>query len=165
MTTLFDFTASAKNTLKQITSESPQRRYGTVAETCRHSIVHTWSPDATIHHVVIAACHHPIQAKADLGEHYMVAYISIPMEWRRLLDTKLCKDWDVSFIGPAGVIQRLPPALRDVADIIDGRIYVGFDWFWLAANDPPIQQPHYDKIKPRLIQFASQVREMWEHRK
>lgn len=163
MTTLFDF-SNPNALLKKATKASATRRSGTVADTVRHSLIHTSSPNTTIHHVIIAACPHPIKNRADQGEYYMVAYVSIPLQWIELVDPKVRKDWDVSFIGPAGTIQRLPPTMLDLVDVLDDRVYIGFDWFWLAQNEPPIQQPHYDKIKPRLIEFVSQLRGMKEDR-
>jgi hypothetical protein len=163
MTTLFDF-HDPNTLLTKATKASATRRSGTVADTVRHSLIHTNSPDATLHHAIIAACPHPLKSRADVGEYYMVAYVSIPLDWIGLVDTIVAKDWDISFIGPAGTTQRLPPTMIDMADVLEGRVYIGFDWFWLAQVEPPVQQPHYEKIKPRLIQFVNQLRTMKEDR-
>jgi len=161
MTTLFDF-SNPETILVKATKASATRRSGTVAETVRHSLVHTSSPESTLHHVIMAACPHPERAKANAGEHYMVGYVSIPIDWLKHVTVEFAKKWDVSFIGPAGTIQRLPPTMRDMEDLLLDRVYIGFDWLWLARAEPPIQQPHYDKIKPKLIEFVSALREVAE---
>jgi hypothetical protein len=155
--TLFDF-FDPNIVLKKATRASTQRRSGTVADTVRHSIIHTHSPNATLHHAIIAACPHPVKARANDGEYYMVAYTSIPIAWLPALDTEFAKTWDVSFIGPAGAIQKLPPTLLEMEELLPDRVYIGFDWLWLAQENPPVVQPHYDKIKPRMIEFINALR-------
>lgn len=157
-TPLFDF-SKINQLLPSFKDEPATRRSGTVAGTVRHSLVHTPSPDATIHHSIIAACPHPVKARADLGEYYMVAYVSVPLAWEGLITSEFASRWDISFIGPAGTVQRLPPSMRDMEDVLEERIYIGFDWLWLAKSEPPIQQPHYDKIKPKLIDCVTALRE------
>jgi hypothetical protein len=110
----------------------------------------------------MAACPHPIKARANDGEHYMVAYVSIPLEWIRSVGDTVAELWDVSFIGPAGSIQRLPPTLLEMEELLGQRVYIGFDWLWLTETNPPTQQPHYDKIKPRLIEFVTALRKVQE---
>lgn len=161
MTALFNFT-NPNALLKKATKASATRRSGTVAETVRHSLIHTQMPDVTLHHAIIAACPHPLKTQADQGEYYMVAYVSIPLPWLPFIDAIIRNQWDVSFIGPAGTTQHLPPSMRDMDDVLGDRVYIGFDWFWLTQSQPPIQQPHYDKIKPKLIQFVSHVRQLHE---
>jgi hypothetical protein len=153
MTTLFDF-QDPNALLRKATKASTQRRSGTVAETVKHSIIHTPSPSATLHHCIIAAAPHPIRQRADEGEHYMVAYISIPLNWLPALDQEFARRWDVSFLGPAGQIQKLPPTLLDMEPLIQSRVYVGFDWMWLPTNE----QPGYGYIKDKLVKFITELR-------
>jgi hypothetical protein len=143
--------------LQRQTQLSIRRPSGTVQDSVRHSMIHTPSPDATIHHAVIAACPFPVQARADKGEYYMVAYVSIPPAWLKTLNKVIAETWDVQFIGPSGVIQKLPPFLLDMEDILGDRVYVGFDWLWLGGE--PRVQPSADYIKDKLVKFVSAVRE------
>lgn len=161
MTKLFDF-SNPNALLVKATKASATRRSGTVAETVRHSIIHTASPDSSLHHVIIAACPHPMKNRADLGEYYMVAYVSVPVAWVGFIDRDFATRWDISFVGPAGTVQRLPPTMLDMEDILASRVYIGFDWLRWGQVDPPQQQPHYDAIKPKLIQFVSALREKVE---
>jgi hypothetical protein len=164
MTALFDF-VDPNMMLQLATQASATRRSGTVADTVRHSLVHTQSPDATIHHAIMAACSHPVKARAKLGEYYMVAYVSIPIQWAPYITPEFAQQWDISFIGPAGTVQRLPPGMLDMKDLLESPIYIGFDWLWLAKSTPPIQQPHYDKIKPKLIECVCAIRALAEEQK
>ncbi len=157
MSTLFDF-SNPNALLTKATKASATRRSGTVADTVRHSLIHTPSPNATLHHVIMAACPHPVKTRADLGEYYMVAYVSIPLDWISYINEEIAQKWDVSFIGPAGTVQRLPPTMLEMEDVLGGRVYIGFDWLWLVQSDPPLQQPHYEAIKPKLIQFVTALR-------
>jgi len=157
MNPLFDF-SNPNALLIKATKASATRRSGTVAETVRHSLIHTHSPDASLHHTIIAACPHPMKNRSDLGEYYMVAYVSIPINWLSHITTEFAQQWDVSFIGPAGTVQRLPPTMLDMEDVLGSRVYIGFDWLRLGQTVPPTQQPHYDSIKPRLIEFVSALR-------
>ena len=157
MNTLFDF-SNPNALLSKATEVSATRRSGTVADTVRHSLIHTQSPDATLHHVIIAACPHPMKNRADLGEYYMVAYVSVPIAWTRFIDEAHADKWGVTFVGPAGTVQRLPPSMRDMEDVLGARVYIGFDWMELTRSNPPIQQPHYDSIKPKLIDFVTNLR-------
>lgn len=161
MSSLFDF-HDPNMLLRKATKASTQRRSGTVADTVKHGIVHTSVPESTLHHYVIAACPHPTKAKANEGEYYMVAYVSIPITWLENLSMEFARLWDVSFIGPAGAIQRLPPMLLDMEELLGPRVYVGFDWFWMLGATPAVQQPHHEKIKPKLIGFVSALRERFE---
>lgn len=144
--------------LTKATQSSVNRMSGTVADTVRHSLVATESPDATIHHAVIAACPHPIQTRADQGDHYMVAYVSVPPEWVKRLTPQYAHDWDISFVGPAGIVQKLPPGMMEANQFLGSRIYVGFDWFDLSQAMPRIQQPSYPKIQQKLIDFVKALR-------
>ena len=157
MSTLFDFNRPS-NPIAAATKASAIRRSGTVAETSKHSMIGTQSPDATIHHLVMAAMPHPIRARADEGDHYMVAYVSVPVSWVPRITTAVAKTWNVSFLGPAGFIQRLPPTLHDMEDILGTRIYVGFDWFVYTMTDPATQQPAYAAIKNRCQAFIEMLK-------
>lgn len=159
--TLFDFNDPTA-ILRKATRVSTQRRSGTVADTVRHSIIHTHAPESTLHHIVMAACPHPVRARANEGDHYMVAYVSIPLDWLPVIDVEFGRVWDISFIGPAGSIQKLPPTLLDMEELLDHRVYIGFDWLWLADTNPPTQQPHYDRIKPKLIEFVNTLRSAFD---
>lgn len=154
---LFDL--SKHSGLAKATKASVNRRSGTVAETVRHSLVHTASPNATLHHCVIGACPHPVRERADMGDHYMVGYVSIPMAWAPLLTSPFSRDYDVSFIGPAGTIQRLPSAMYDCEDVLGDRLYLGFDWLDFAQSTPPVQQPSYERIKDRIVDCMFAFRE------
>lgn len=157
MTVLFDF-QDPNALLRKATKVSTQRRSGTVAETVKHAMVHTPSPVATLHHTVIAAAPHPIRQRANDGDHYMVAYISIPLGWLPALDQEFAKTWDISFIGPAGQIQKLPPTLLDMETLIPDRVYIGFDWMWLPTNE----QPSYGYIKDKLVKFVTATRQSFD---
>lgn len=144
------------------TKASNQRTSGTVQGSVKHGMVHTASPESTLHHVITAAMPHPLRERADAGIYYMVAYMSIPLEWKKLLTTELCIKFDISFIGPSGTIQRLPPVLLDMNDVLGDRIYIGFDWLWLMRGDMSMSnapaQPTVEYIKSKLILCASELR-------
>lgn len=157
---LFDLTKHSP--LARATKASVNRRSGTVAETVRHSLVHTGSPDATLHHCIIGACPHPIRERADMGDHYMVGYVSIPLAWASTVSRLFASDWDISFIGPAGTIQKLPAAMVECEELLGARVYIGFDWLDWAQAEPPVQQPSYERIKEHMILCLKTFRERYE---
>jgi len=144
--------------LRKQTQQSLRRPSGTVPDSVKHSVIHTESPDATIHHVIIAACPFPVKDRADRGEFYMVAYVSIPIDWLSRITREFATQWDVQFIGPAGMIQKVPPVLSDMEDLLGERVYIGFDWCWLGG-EKPVQQPTAEYIKNKLTQFVRTVRD------
>jgi len=152
---LFDF-GNPDTLLTKATKATNRRRSGTVADTVRHSVVHTQSPDSTIHHCIIAACAHPQKAQADEGIHYMVGYVSIPLEWITRLDAKFCDAFGISFIGPAGSIQKIPPTLKDMEDIFGERLYIGIDFFHYMRTQT--QQPSYQQMKTKLVEALEAIR-------
>lgn len=159
--TLFDFTDPTimlrRHVVESNKSVATNRVSGTIQNTVRHGVIHTMEPSATLHHHVIAASPHPTKNRADAGEFYMIAYVSIPMEWSAAIDNEFAQLWDISFLGPIGMIQKLPPALADVEDLLGERVYVGFDWLWLGGGEKPAQ-PSHDWIKNQLIKFANELR-------
>jgi hypothetical protein len=158
MTSLFDF--SDPNLLLRKTAQNTNRRQsGTLQDTVKHGVLHTASPEATLHHSIIAACPHPDKARADSGEYYMVAYVSLPIDWVESLDEEVCRRFDVSFKGPAGIVQKLPPSLMDMDELIGPRVYIGFDWMWLGVGEP-LPQPTPEKIRERLIFFINEMRRL-----
>jgi hypothetical protein len=86
----------------------------------------------------------------------MVAYVSIPLDWLPALDAEFASQWDISFIGPAGYVQKLPPTLLDMEPLLTDRVYVGFDWHWL----PTTEQPGYAYIKDKLVKFLTALRQV-----
>lgn len=161
MSNLFDF-HDPLTLLRKATKASTTRRSGTVADTVKHGIIHTHSPESTLHHYIIAACPHPIRARANEGEFYMVAYVSIGIEWVKSMDVEFARNWDVSFIGPAGAIQRLPPMLLDMEELLGARVYIGFDWMWMLGANPAVPQPPHERIKPKLIEFVAALRKRFD---
>lgn len=161
MTNLFDFSDPAVILRKQ-TQVSGNRKSGTVTDTVRHSMIHTESPNSSLHHTIIAACPHPTKERADRGDYYMVAYVSIPFEWYQTIDTEFATVWDISFVGPAGIVQRLPVTLADMEDLLTDRVYIGFDWLWLTDSGNLHPQISYDSIKDKLVSFVRTMRERAE---
>lgn len=148
----------AQTALTKATRASSTRRSGTVADTVRHSIIHTESPDATLHHTVIGASPYPEKSRAALGDYYMTAYVSIHISWLVLLSQEVIDRWKVSFIGPAGLVQRLPYGISESEALLGQRIYVGFDWLAYAKEQPAQQQPSYERIQSLLIAFVTELR-------
>lgn len=101
-----------------------RRRGGSIPGSVKHAMIHTSSPDATLHHTVIAQCPHPLANRLP----YWVGYVSIPNEWYSLLTPEFMREHSVSFVGPPGQTQRLTPALHHIADVVAIDIYIGFDW-------------------------------------
>lgn len=159
-TNLFDF-SNPNMLLHKQTKNSLRRVSGTVPETVKHGIAYTPDPGATIHHTIIAACPHPTKELANKGTYYMLAYISIHPDWLELITDEFASTWDVTFIGPAGMIQRLPPLFLDMEDILGNRVYIGFDWLWLGEGAQPIQ-PRVESIAKRLHEFVSALRSKHE---
>lgn len=93
----------------------------------------------------------------------MIAYVSIPMSWFRLLTPALAETWDIQFIGPAGTIQKLPPVLHDIEELLGERVYVGFDWLWLGGE--PVTQPSVEYIKTKLTEFVVTLRDAYGSKK
>lgn len=153
---LFDF-GNPNLILQRQTAQGIRRPSGTVSESVKHGVIHTPSPDTTIHHTIIGASPHPVPRSADRGEFYMIAYVSIPIEWIDRLSPAVASTWDVTFIGPAGTNQKLPPVLRDMEELLGNRVYVGFDWYWL--KDSPKDQPNADTIKTKLTEFVNVIRD------
>lgn len=158
---LFDFAKDFTDTLheaamRRLTARSPRRVSGTVLDSVHHGVVHTEKVPHTMHHVITAACPHPIREKANKGDFYMVAYASIPVEWETKLDSQFRRQYDVTFIGPAGTIQKLPSALNDIDSILGPRMYVGFDWSWLL--DSTSKQPTAQYLRDKLIKFVNAAR-------
>ena len=149
--------------IREATKTHINRKTNTVANSIEHSMIHTPQPNATVHHVVTAASPHPSRDRADNGDYYMIAYISMPLEWAAALTPERQDRWDVTFIGPAGRVHLLPPALSTINDLIGDRLYVGFDWLWIlkqgqdGIKDP--KQPTVPKIKDKLIEFATEIRD------
>lgn len=142
--------------LQKVTLNSQRRSSGTVFDSVKHGIVHTPAPDSTLHHIVTAACPHPKKELEMQGIYYRVAYVSIPLDWLSLIDDEFANKWDITFIGPVGVIQKLPPTLQDMEIVLNDRVYVGFDWMWLG--EAVRQQPTEDKLRDKLIQFVTDLR-------
>jgi len=157
MSTLFDF-SDPNSMLRKATKASTNRRSGTVEGTVRHAMIHTSGVPATIHHTVVAAMPHPIRQRANEGDHYMVAYVSVPITWLAALTQTLALEYEVSFVGPAGYIQKLPPTLLELETMIRDRVYIGFDWLKLPTNE----QLGYPAIQSRLIQFVNTLRKSAE---
>lgn len=157
----FDFRDTAA-LIRSATQATNKRASGTVQGSVVHGLIHTKSPDVTIHHTIIAACPHPTKTRHVLGDYYMVAYVSAPIDWLRLITAELCERWDISFYGPPGRIQNLPPALREFNDVLNDRFYIGFDWLYLARGDMDggVAQPSPDKIKSKLHEFINELREL-----
>lgn len=156
----FDFRDSAE-LIRSATQASNKRASGTVPGSVVHGLIHTAMPNVTIHHTITAACPHPTKTRHHEGEFYMVAYVSAPIDWLRLMTADLCDRWDVSFYGPSGRIQNLPPALREFETILDGRFYIGFDWLYLSRDDMngvAVPQPTPDKIKQRIHDFIDELK-------
>jgi hypothetical protein len=162
-----DFTTITRDAeLRQKTQATNPRKNHTVHGTFSHQIIHTASPDSTLHHVVTGAMAHPIKRRAENGDYYMIAYVSIPYAWKDVVSQSVMDLWDISFIGPAGQIQQLPPALSYVKEVIESDFYIGFDWLWLTRNDvlspevnePP--QPDAPYIINKLKAFVESMREL-----
>lgn len=111
-----------------------KRDSGTIAETIKHQVVHTPSPDSTIHHAVTAACPHPTRELEVAGKYYMVGYVSIPLPWLERITPAFAEAANISFVGPMGVIQRLPPILNDIEELLGERVYIGSDWSGLGED-------------------------------
>lgn len=156
--TLFDFLADPNAMLQKATRGALKRQSGTIENTVRHAVIHTDAPDATLHHTIIGACPHPTRERAIDGEYYMVAYVSIPLTWLETLTTDFARTWDVSFVGPAGLIQRIPRSLDDIEELLGDRVYIGFDWLWVTDVVPKQKQYSADRIKDRLVDFVKALR-------
>lgn len=158
----FDFRDAAA-LIRSATQATNKRASGTVQGSVVHSLIHTQQPNLSIHHTITAACPHPTKSRHNAGDYYMVAYVSAPIAWLRLMTFDLCERWDISFYGPSGRIQNLPPALREFDDILGDRFYIGFDWLYLARDDvdgAPVAQPTPDKIKSRIHDFVNELKEL-----
>lgn len=140
------------------------RSSGTIQNSVKHGIVHTSEAPATLHHTVIAASPHPTKNRADRGEFYMIAYVSIPMAWLNQITPAIVDLWDISFVGPSGTIQKLPPALADMEDLLNERVYLGVNWLWLGGEEP-LPQPQPEYIKSKLIALVNSIREVVEAKK
>lgn len=159
--TAFTFYDPLERLAKVSMNDHVKRVSGTIPGSVVHALHSTPSPNATVHHLVAAACPHPVAEKADAGVYYTVAYVSIPSDWVHALTPEMQRTWDVSFVGPSGRIQRLPPALNDYEVILGERLYVGFDWFWLVANgndSSTVAQPTSLTIRKRLGEFVEELR-------
>ncbi len=121
--------------LRLKTQSSVRRQSNTVYGTLLHTAIHTSSPDASLHHIVTAASPHPRKSRADSGDYYMIAYVSIPMDWIEHVSFDFMQQWDVTFIGPPGFVQRLPPALSYMKDLMAPNFYLGFDWLYIVRQD------------------------------
>lgn len=139
---------------------SMRRQSGTIEGTVEHGMVHTLSPNATLHHTIIAMCPHPTKEFANQGKQYRVAYVSIPMDWLPYINNEFADTWDITFVGPTGTIQRLPPALADMDTLLGPRIYIGFDWLWCAMDLN--LQPQPATLVSKLTKFVSAVRDLIE---
>lgn len=158
---LFDFN-DPNILLQRHTAASNRRVSGTVPETVRHGMIHVELPTPSIHHTVIAACPSPDKNLEAKGEFYMIAYVSIPGDWLRYVSDELVSKWDVTFCGPVGTIQKLPPVLSDMEDLLGARVYMGFDWMWLGEGVR--MQPNQEGIKKKLAEFISALRSEIEPR-
>ncbi len=119
----FDFSGFFK--AAEVSRESEiKRRSGTIRNSVKHLVIHTWSPDATIHHVVVAECHSPHKGK----EPYFVVYASIPLEWYDSINSEFTEFSRMTFMGPPGIIQRKPATMNGMDELMDTRLYMGFDW-------------------------------------
>ncbi len=148
----------AKNSIEAATKSSMNRRSGTVAETVRHSLIHTVDGGrTTIHHSIIGACPHPVRARAEQGDHYMVGYVSIPIQWYDHITPEIVAYFGISFIGPSGTAQRLPTSMYDYEDILGARMYLGLNWLGHAMAEPALQQPGYPRISALLHECAEAI--------
>jgi len=153
----FKFDFNNPNLLLQKTAANTQRRAsGTVYDSVAHGIVHTPAPDSTIHHVVTAACPHPTRELEMRGVFYRVAYVSVPLSWIVAMTPEFATRWDVTFVGPAGSIQKLPTAFQDMEELLGARVYIGFDWRWLGDNMK--DQPTVERMKDQLTRFVTELR-------
>ncbi len=166
--TLFDFN-NPNLLLKKHEVESSKfqvhRQSGTIQNSVKHSVIHTASPAASLHHTVIGASPHPVKARADEGEFYMIGFVSVPANWIDHIDMDFATTWDVTFVGPSGMIQRLPASLLDVEELLGAdRVYIGFDWLWLGGDKSGLKpvQPSHDRIKSGLIKFINALRQRVE---
>lgn len=150
----------------QLMKEGTQykRTTNTVKGSTKHGIVHTPAPDATVHHTVSAARPHPTREKANQHVYFMVSYISAPVEWLTVLDSEFCETWDVSFFGPGGIIQRLPPALQELEYAMVARFYLGFDWLYLTRSDTgkDSAQPTHEYIRTKMISCVAALRKKYD---
>ena len=134
-----------------------KRSSGTLAESVKHgtiSTVNSAQMDPTIHHTVIAGCPHPRKEFALKGEFYMLAYVSIPVDWLPFIDEGMSAKYRITFVGPAGTIQKLPPALKSIEDIVGERVYVGFDYL---NEMQPISQPNPEQLRIFLSDFVADL--------
>ncbi|KAK0039437.1 hypothetical protein Bpfe_031114 [Biomphalaria pfeifferi] len=128
------------------------KRNKTIRNSAKHLLLHTRSPDATIHHAVIAEMSHPVRDRLP----YYVAYVSIPVEWYGQIDDEVVRHMNISFKGPPGPTQKMPPTLSNVRDIVDTRLYVGFDWLHASI------QPHPNTVIEIMQRTIIGLREMYE---
>jgi hypothetical protein len=155
MSVLFEF-SDPDSILRRATKNSIRRQSGTIADTVRHSVIHTRGPDSTLHHVVIAACPHPTKARSSQGEYYMIAYVSVPLDWFKFISGELANRYDISFMGPAGQIQKLPPSLIDMEELLPSRAYIGFDWLRFCETQQMQLTP--ELIKGYLVSVVNDLR-------
>jgi len=131
-----------------------KRSSGTLAESVKHGTIHTANPEPSIHHTVIAGCPHPRREFELKGEFYMLAYVSIPIDWLNYITYEMIDRWRITFVGPSGTIQKLPPALRSIEDIVGDRVYIGFDYLNEAEPQP---QPSPEQLKLMLTAFVTEL--------
>lgn len=152
--------------MRLATQLSNRRRSKTVFGTVQHQVMHSGTENATIHHAVTAARPHPVHERAQIGEYYMVAYISAPIQWLRYVDKEFCYTWDISFIGPSGTILALPPALSYIDDLTQERFYIGFDWLFLNRDDMGEtgmpKQPNHADICSKMLKCIAALRQVAE---